>query len=116
MIFDFILVLIVILLAHIVSWLIERWQHTKKAHRQGLGERVLSSMIRADELAARAAELSALAERVDDACLAESLRQRARHWRAVAHEIAVLQRGQTGLIELDGRRTGSRSRTASIRR
>ena len=42
--------------------------------------------------AARADELRALADKVDDPFLAKSLRERARHWSAMAAEIDVLER------------------------
>jgi hypothetical protein len=49
-------------------------------------------MLRAPELAARAAELTTLAEKTDDLSLAKSLQQRARYLSAMAHEITVLER------------------------
>ncbi len=49
-------------------------------------------MLRERELAARAEELTHLAERTDDPSLARSLRQRARYWRALAYEINVFER------------------------
>jgi hypothetical protein len=49
-------------------------------------------MIRPEELATRAEQLSKLADQAVDASYARSLRQRAREWRAMAAEISVLQR------------------------
>jgi len=48
-------------------------------------------MLQARELAARADELTTLAEKTCDISLARSLLQRARYWRAMADEITVLE-------------------------
>jgi hypothetical protein len=49
-------------------------------------------MIRPQELATRAEQLSKLADNAVDASYARSLRQRAGEWMAMAAEISVLQR------------------------
>jgi hypothetical protein len=49
-------------------------------------------MMKAQELAAKAEQLGALADKAVDPSYAKSLRQRAREWRALAAELHALER------------------------
>jgi hypothetical protein len=49
-------------------------------------------MLRAQDLTAKADQYDALASRVTDRLLANSLRRRAREWRDMAAEVRVLER------------------------
>jgi hypothetical protein len=50
-----------------------------------------SSMLRAEDLAAKADKLDELADRVIDPLLASSMRRRACEWRELAAEVRVLE-------------------------